>query len=239
MDKSSHFLLETRSTPNLARLRAPPSSQASRQNAPRHGHQSSAALASHGRHHDQEDELQRQLRSIHLHPDPSHYEEEEERYFEQYEKEGSDGMDDSGGGGAGTDGSDKMSRSERKKLWRKNLSHEKLSKLRVRDARRKRLERVKMTDEKRRELRNKDTARKAALRAERRKEYSSGPSADGPKSDGREFGEGSSRDSRRSAQADGSHRKPSRSRSSGRASSKTEARKVDDYTKIPVHSLLN
>lgn len=65
-------------------------------------------------------------------------------------------------------GSIKMSRSERKRLWRKNLSSEKLAKLRERDALRKRVERMNMSAEKRRDLRTKDTARKAALRKERR-----------------------------------------------------------------------
>lgn len=65
-------------------------------------------------------------------------------------------------------GSIKMSRSERKRLWRKNLSSEKLAKLRERDALRKRVERMNMSAEKKRDLRTKDTARKAALRKERR-----------------------------------------------------------------------
>lgn len=60
------------------------------------------------------------------------------------------------------------SRSERKRMWRKNLSADKLSKLRERDALRKRMERQNMSAEKRRDVRTKDTARKAALRRERR-----------------------------------------------------------------------
>lgn len=76
---------------------------------------------------------------------------------------------ESGTGDEKDDGSGgKMSRSERKRMWRKNLSAEKLSKLRERDALRKRMERMNMSAEKRRDLRTKDTARKAALRRERR-----------------------------------------------------------------------
>lgn len=71
-------------------------------------------------------------------------------------------------GNNASQGSIKMSRSERKRLWRKNLSSEKLAKLRERDALRKRVERMNMSAEKRRDLRTKDTARKAALRKERR-----------------------------------------------------------------------
>lgn len=59
-------------------------------------------------------------------------------------------------------------RSERKRMWRKNLSAEKLAKLRERDAARKRMERQNMSAEKRKDVRTKDTARKAALRRERR-----------------------------------------------------------------------
>lgn len=77
--------------------------------------------------------------------------------------------------------SSKMSRSERKRMWRKNLSAEKLAKLRERDALRKRVERMNMSAEKRRDLRTKDTARKAALRKERRKgDASNGPPSSGP-----------------------------------------------------------
>lgn len=76
---------------------------------------------------------------------------------------------DNGTGDEKDDGSGgKMSRSERKRMWRKNLSAEKLAKLRERDALRKRMERMNMSAEKRRDLRTKDTARKAALRRERR-----------------------------------------------------------------------
>lgn len=65
-------------------------------------------------------------------------------------------------------GPTRMTRAERKRIWRKNLSAEKIARLRERDALRKRVERQNMTPEKRRDLRTKDTARKAALRRERR-----------------------------------------------------------------------
>lgn len=65
-------------------------------------------------------------------------------------------------------GPTRMTRAERKRIWRKNLSAEKIARLRERDAFRKRVERQNMTPEKRRDLRTKDTARKAALRRERR-----------------------------------------------------------------------
>lgn len=65
-------------------------------------------------------------------------------------------------------GPTRITRAERKRIWRKNLSAEKIARLRERDAFRKRVERQNMTPEKRRDLRTKDTARKAALRRERR-----------------------------------------------------------------------
>lgn len=142
----------------------------------------------------------------------------------------------------------KMSRSERKRMWRKNLSAEKLAKLRERDALRKRVERMNMSAEKRRDLRTKDTARKAALRRERRMSESVAGAAPGN-------GDATSGDTDVAASRD--HGKYSDlsndvSRRNGRGHGSTDRNAADrlvrssnkhssddQFNKIPVHTLLN
>lgn len=222
MNSSSHYFLESRSSPNLARLR-----QNRDPNSGRYGSnaQTSTVPTSHGSH--------RHLRSVHISPDfDSH------NSIDVGDQQGPDKQ--SGDPRDGSSNTAKLSRSERKRLWRKNLSAEKLAKLRERDALRKRVERMNMSAEKRRDLRTKDTARKAALRKERRmtESFSPGPSqsietgstdTDHNAVTSRHYISPNQRDP-------GSHetyRRSSHLQSSRRDSCD------DEFTKIPVHSLLN
>lgn len=222
---SSHYLHDSLSSPNLARHR-----QTRVYNpVPYHGSsQTNLGSTSQG--------STRQMRPVHGIPEYNrhvgHLDIHEDR---GYEKTNEDGRECAGNGA-------KMSRSERKRLWRKNLSAEKLAKLRERDALRKRVERMNMSAEKRRDLRTKDTARKAALRKERRMNESIGSphpsqgieatSTDTDNNNGSSGKQWVSRNERDSNVRD-SYRRTLHRRGSGQDSSD------DEFTKIPVQSLLN
>lgn len=142
----------------------------------------------------------------------------------------------------------KMSRSERKRMWRKNLSADKLAKLRERDALRKRVERMNMSADKRRDLRTKDTARKAALRKERRMSESPGHASSSSLTavdtctnldvhDGHAQVHLSIDDARRNGRNYGT---PSESNGRHRhRRNNDQYSEEDQFNKIPVHSLLN
>lgn len=153
---------------------------------------------------------------------------------------GDDKGDDDGGNSSEDKEDGKMSRSERKRLWRKNLSADKLAKLRERDALRKRVERQNMSAEKRRDLRTKDTARKAALRRERRMNESGG--TEPASSDVGAGGAGSTDHVRGSSHGARPHdqlgERSSRGKG-GRGDGSHGSSRRSGYTKIPVHTLLN
>lgn len=149
------------------------------------------------------------------------------------EDNSSDEKDESGNG--------KMSRSERKRMWRKNLSVDKLQKLRERDALRKRVERMNMSAEKRRDLRTKDTARKAALRRERRMTEggtSAPPTEPVREGDSARGERGFGRAQENSGERSGRQQTSGRQRATKPDSQHSGSRRPG-YTKIPVHTLLN
>lgn len=221
MNSSSQYYLESRSSPNLARLRQNRESNNGRYNS---NAQTSTVSTSHGSH--------RHLRSVHISPDYDSLNVFETSDQVEADKQTSDNRD-------GSSSSAKLSRSERKRLWRKNLSAEKLAKLRERDALRKRVERMNMSAEKRRDLRTKDTARKAALRKERRltDSFSPGPSQSIDTATDTDHNGIPSRHYTSPNQRDSSphtnYRRSSHLQSARRDSGD------DEFTKIPVHSLLN
>lgn len=220
MNTSPHYFLDSRSSPNLARLR-----QNRDADNIRYGNnsQSNTMPGSHG--------SQRLLRSVHI---VSDY--DTQSAIDINSQHGNDKHANDG-----TTNPSKLSRSERKRLWRKNLSAEKLAKLRERDALRKRVERMNMSAEKRRDLRTKDTARKAALRKERRltDSFSPGPSQsmDAVSTDTENVGSSSrhyASHGQQEVSTHGSYRRSSHHLQSNRRNSGD-----DEFTKIPVHSLLN
>lgn len=104
-------------------------------------------------------------------------------------------------------------RRERKRMWRKNLDEERLSRLRERDASRKRAVRQSMSEEERRAVRARETARRAELRREKK------------------MGERSGR---------GVTARREESSAAAREKKKdTDERMEDNFRKIPVESMLN